>query len=158
MEESRPYTAFYVEGQGHFWYKRMPFRLTGALSGFVHMTETNLYDMVADGSIELFIDDGGAGVNDFEEGMKLLTHLLNHIRECKLSLSPANSKFFVTEGIFAGAKVRPNGITSDPAKLTAIVNWKQPADALNLASFLVITGHFWDLIKDYAKIEAHCTS
>ena len=33
------------------------------------------------------------------------------------------------------------------------MNWKQPADALNLASFLGITGHFRDLIKDYAKIE-----
>ena len=113
-EESRPYTAFYVEGHGHFWYKRMPFGLTGAPSGFAYMTGTHLYDMVADGSIELFVDDGGAGVDDFEEGMQLLTRLLNRVRERNLSLSPAKSEFFVTEGIFAGAKVGPQGVTSDP--------------------------------------------
>lgn len=41
----------------------------------------------------------------------------------------------------------------DPAKLTAIVDWKQPPDALNLASFVGLTGHFRDLIRNYAKIE-----
>jgi hypothetical protein len=40
--ESRPYTAFYVEGWGYFWYKRMPFGLTGAPSTFAHMTGTTL--------------------------------------------------------------------------------------------------------------------
>ena len=40
----------------------MPFGLTGAPSGFAYMTGTHLYDMVADGSIELFVDDGGAGL------------------------------------------------------------------------------------------------
>jgi len=35
--ESRPYTAFYIEGWGYFWYKRMPFRLTGTPSTFTHM-------------------------------------------------------------------------------------------------------------------------
>ena len=30
--KSRPYTAFYVEGKGYFWYKHMPFGLTGAPS------------------------------------------------------------------------------------------------------------------------------
>jgi len=37
-EESRLYMAFYVEGWGYFWYKRMPFGLMGAPLTFVHMT------------------------------------------------------------------------------------------------------------------------
>ena len=41
----------------------------------------------------------------------------------------------------------------DLAKLTAVINWKQPDTALNLLSFLGLTGHFRDLIKGYAKIE-----
>ena len=152
-EESRPYTAFYVEGRGYFWYKRMPFGLTGAPSSFAHMTATHLHDLLAEGTIELFVDDGATGVDNFEDGLQKLTRLLNRVRERNLSLSASKSEFFVTEGVFAGAKVGPRGVTSDPAKLTAIVDWKQPADALNLASFLGITGHFRDLIKDYAKIE-----
>ncbi|OBZ76748.1 Retrovirus-related Pol polyprotein from transposon opus [Grifola frondosa] len=59
----------------------------------------------------------------------------------------------MTEAVFAGASVGPKGVTTDLAKLTAIVDWEQPQDALNLNSFLGITGHFRDLIKGYARIE-----
>lgn len=51
-EESRPFTAFYVEGRGWFWYKRMPMGLTGAPSTFADMTATHLHDLIADGTME----------------------------------------------------------------------------------------------------------
>lgn len=38
------------------------------------------------------------------------------------------------------------------SKLTAIVDWEQPTELLNLKAFLGLTGHFCDLIKGYAKI------
>ena len=59
----------------------------------------------------------------------------------------------MTETTFAGASVGPQGVQPDLAKLTAVVKWKQPETALNLLSFLGLTGHFRDLIKGYAKIE-----
>lgn len=151
--ESRPYTAFYVEGRGYFWQKRMPFGLTGAPSTFGHLTATSLHDLVADGTIELFVDDGGSASDTFEEGMTKLCRLLERVRQTGLSISAAKSEFFVTEDIFAGARVGPNGVQPDPAKLTAIVDWPQPPTGLNLASFLGLTGHFRDLIKGYALIK-----
>lgn len=54
---------------------------------------------------------------------------------------------------FAGANVSTAGVSPNLAKLTAIVNWEQPTTALNLVSFLGITGHFRDLIKDYSCLE-----
>ena len=57
--------AFYVEGWGYFWYKRMLFGLTGAPSTFAHMTGQHLYDLLIDEVMELFIDDGGAAANIF---------------------------------------------------------------------------------------------
>ncbi len=47
-----------------------------------------------------------------------------------------------SEGIFAGGKVSEEGVSVNPTKLTAIVDWKQPADVLNLALFVGLTGHF----------------
>ena len=60
---------------------------------------------------------------------------------------------FMTETMFAGATIGPQGIQPDLEKLTAIVNWKQPTDALNLESFLGLTSHFRDLVRSYAKRE-----
>jgi hypothetical protein len=44
----RPYTAFYIKGLGHFWYVRMPFGLTGALTPFTTITTIHLHDLIAD--------------------------------------------------------------------------------------------------------------
>lgn len=43
VEESRPHTAFYVEGRGYFAYRRMPFGLTGAPSIFNKATAKVLH-------------------------------------------------------------------------------------------------------------------
>jgi hypothetical protein len=59
----------------------------------------------------------------------------------------------MTETIFAGANVGPQGVQPDLAKLMAVVNWEQPPDALNLESFLGLTSHFRDLIQGYALRE-----
>ena len=126
----------------------MPFGLTGAPSTFVHMTGQHLYDLLVDKVMELFIDDGGAAADTFPEMMNKLRHIFTRVRECGLSLSASNSKFFMTTAEFAGATVGPNGVQPNLSKLTAIVNWKTPGNALNLSSFLGLTGWFQDLIKD----------
>ena len=71
--ESRPYTAFYIEGRGYFWYKRMPFRLTGTPSTFANMTAKHMYSLLADETMELFVDDGGTAANTFNEMIDKLT-------------------------------------------------------------------------------------
>jgi hypothetical protein len=150
--ESRPYTCFYVEGWGYFRWVRMPFGLTGAPSTFAHTTATHLHDLLVN-TIELFVDDGGTAADDFEDGMAKLVCLLDRVRERSLSLSAKKTKLFMSHAVFAGGMVGPEGVTPDLSKLTAIVNFPQPEDGLQLTSFLGITGHFRDLVKNYARIE-----
>ena len=151
--KSRPYTAFYVEGRGYFWYRRMPFGLTGAPSTFGNMTANNMHDLLADETMELFVDDGGAAADSFEEMMGKITKIFTRVRERNLSLSASKCELFMTEMTFAGAAVGPKGVQPDLKKLTAIVNWKIPENATALAGFLGLTGWFRDLIKGYAKKE-----
>jgi transposase InsO family protein len=151
--ESRPYTAFYVEGRGYFWYKRMPFGLTGAPSTFGNVTAKHLWDLLVEEILELFVDDGGTAADEFEEMMEKLTKIFTRIRERNLSLSASKCEFFMTNMVFAGASVGPKGVQPDLKKLTAIVNWKTPENATALAGFLGLTGWFRDLIMGYAKKE-----
>jgi hypothetical protein len=148
-EDSRPYTAFYVKGRGYFWYKRMPMGLMGALSTFSEMTANNLHDILAEGTMELFIDNGGCAANNFQEMMNKLERIFQRCHEHCISLSPTKCHLFMTETTFAGATVSPEGVQPDLAKLTVVVNWEQPADTLNLESFLGLTSHFRDLIQGY---------
>jgi Reverse transcriptase (RNA-dependent DNA polymerase) len=148
-QNSHPYMAFYMEGLGHFWYVRMPFGLTGAPTAFMVMAANHLHNLIADKMMEIFIDDGGAAADTFNEIREKLKRILDRIHEQRLSLSAMKSKLFMMEATFARARVSIRGILPDLTKLTAIIDWKRPANALNLVSFLGLMGHFQDLIRGY---------
>ena len=151
--DSQPYITFFVEGRGYFAYQRMPFGVTGGPSEFGHVTGERFHDLIAQTILELFVDDGGMASDSFEEGIKKLRTLLDRVRKEKMSLSPSKLKLFMTEAVFAGAQVGPQGVCPDSSKLTAIVNWPIPKDASHLEGFLGLTSYFRDLVKGYAKVE-----
>lgn len=109
----------------------MPMGLTGAPSTFTDMTATHLHDFTAEAIMELFVDNSGCTADSFKEMLEKLEHIFQRCRERKLSLSPVKCRLFMTEMTFAGATVGPQGVQPDLEKLTAIVDWEQPADALN---------------------------
>jgi len=152
-EKWRPYFTFFVDGRGYLWYKRMAMGWTGAPTVFSAIVTDCLHDILADDTMELFVDDRGCGDDTFPGMMTKLRQIFQCCRNHKLSLSPTKCRLYMTETTFAGATVGPHGIQPDLAKLSAIVEWKQPDHALNLTSFLGLTGHFRDLIKGYSKIE-----
>ena len=151
--DSQPYITFYVEGRGYYAYQRMPFGVTGGPSEFGHVTGERFHDLIAQTILELFVDDGGMASNSFEEGITKLRTLLDRVRREKMSLSPSKLKVFMTEAVFAGAQVGPQGVSPDSTKLTAIVNWPVPEDASHLEGFLGLTSYFRDLVKGYAQVE-----
>ena len=131
----------------------MPFGVTGGPSEFGHVAATRMHNLITDDICELFVNDGGSAANTFEEGVQKLIAILERVRREKLSLSPSKLKVFMMEAVFAGARVGPKGVSPDPLKLTAVVDWKIPDDASHLEGFLGLTGFFRDLIKGYAQLE-----
>ena len=95
--ESRPYTAFYMEGRGYFRYLRMPFGLTGAPSTFGTITADNMFDLLVEEIMELFVDDGRTAADIFEEMMSKLTKIFTRVCERNLSLSASKCELFMTE-------------------------------------------------------------
>ena len=152
-ERWRPYFTFFVDGKGYLWYKRMAMGWTGAPTVFSAAVTNCLHDILADDTMELFVDDGGCKDNTFAGMIAKLRQIFQRCRKHKLSLSLTKCRLFMTETTFAGATVGPHGVQPDLAKLSPIVSWKQPDNALNLTSFLGLMGHFRDLIKGYSKIE-----
>ena len=140
--DSQPYIMFYVEVQGYFAYKRMPFGVTGGPSEFGHVTAERLHDLIMSSILELFIDDGGMAFDTFEEGMIKLRTLLECFCREKMLLSPSKLKLFIGEAVFAGAQVGPEGVSLDATKLTAIVDWPIPINASHLEGFLGLTSYF----------------
>jgi len=131
----------------------MPFGIMGGPSEFKFVVGQQMHDLIADGTCENFVDNGGLAVDSFEEGMMKLQQILDCVCREKLSLSPSKFQVFMMEAVFAGAHVGPGGVSLDSGKLTAIVDWKIPEDASHLEGFLGLTAYFRDLVKSYAALE-----
>jgi hypothetical protein len=100
-KESHPYTAFYIEGLGHFWYICMLFGLMGAPTAFAMVTANHLHNLITDKVMEIFIDDGGIAADSFDKMEAKLWRVLDRVREHTLSLSAAKSCLFMEEELFA---------------------------------------------------------
>ena len=120
----------------------MPFGLTGAPSTFGNITANKLGDLLAPLAIELLVDDGGMVGDNFNSMIDHTCQFFTQVWETSLSLSAKKSEFFMTKIIFAGSRVGPDGAQPDATKLTAVVDWRQPPDLLNLSHFLGPTGYF----------------
>lgn len=105
-----------------------------------------LHDLLANDTLELFVDDGGTKDDMFTGMMAKMRQIFQCCREHNLLLSPTKCHLLMTETTFAGTMVGPDGVQPDLAKMTVVVKWAQPGDTLNLTSFLGLTGHFRDLI------------
>ncbi|QRW10285.1 Retrovirus-related Pol polyprotein from transposon opus [Ceratobasidium sp. AG-Ba] len=63
--ESVPYTGFYVEGRGHYVYRRMPFGLTGAPTTFCEMVAHAFHELLGK-ILEVWMDDMATAADDFK--------------------------------------------------------------------------------------------
>lgn len=116
------------------------------------VTSENLSDLLPKIQMELIANDSGMAGTNFNDVMKCTRLFLKRVWEKLMSLSAKKLELFMTEIVFAGLRVGTEGVHADNIKLTAIVDWHQPPDLLNLSSFLGLAGYFQDLIKGYAKM------
>ncbi|QRW10689.1 Retrovirus-related Pol polyprotein from transposon opus [Ceratobasidium sp. AG-Ba] len=149
--ESVPYTGFYVEGRGHYVYRRMPFGLTGAPTVFCEMVAEAFHDLLGK-ILEVWMDDMATAADDFDTGLGSLWSIFEQCRTHKISLSAAKTVLFMSEATFAGARVSKAGIKPDPAKVKAILEWPEPKSVLDTMGFLGLAGSQRAKIKNFARI------
>ncbi|XP_071900975.1 uncharacterized protein [Coffea arabica] len=75
----------------------------------------------------------------------------------KLDLRQGKCEFWLEEISFLGHKVSKDGIAVDPAKVEAVMNWKQPETPTEVRSFLGLAGYYRRFIKNFSKIAGSMT-
>ncbi|XP_058106281.1 uncharacterized mitochondrial protein AtMg00860-like [Magnolia sinica] len=66
-------------------------------------------------------------------------------------------EFWQEEVKFLGHTVSKNGVSVDPAKVEAILQWKQPKNASEIRSFLGLAGYYGRFVKGFSRIAAPLT-
>ncbi|CAM8895837.1 unnamed protein product [Rhodiola kirilowii] len=149
-EEDIPKIAF-RSWYGHFEFLVMSFGLTNAPATFMELMHRVLKPFLDDFVI-VFIDDILIYSKSREQHEQHLRMVLQTLREHKLYAKMKKCDFWTSEIKFLGHVISKEGISVDPVKVEAILNWKTPKIVFEIRSFLGLAGYYRRFIENFARL------
>ena len=134
----------------------MPFGLTNAPAYFVELM-TRVFGEVLNKFVLVFIDDILIFSKTEDEHAEHLRIVLEILRRNVLYAKFSKCHFWVNEVKFLGHIVNEEGISVDPSKISAILDWKQPTTPREVRSFLGLAGYYRKFVQDFSKLASPLT-
>ena len=66
-------------------------------------------------------------------------------------------EFWLNQVVFLGHVISKDGITVDPNKIEAVVNWDRPTNVSEVRSFLGLAGYYRRFVEGFSHIAAPLT-
>ncbi|XP_073224786.1 uncharacterized protein [Cicer arietinum] len=143
-------TAFRTR-YGHYEYLVMPFGVTNAPAIFMDYMN-RIFNSFLDKFVVVFIDDILIYSRTEEEHGEHLRQVLEILREKRLYANLSKCEFWLEKVNFLGHVITKEGIAVDPAKIEAVLAWKQPQTVTDIRSFVGLAGYYRRFIEGFAKI------
>lgn len=154
-KEDVPKTAFSTR-YGHYEFLVMPFGVTNAPAVFMDLMN-RIFRPYLDQFIIVFIDDILIYSKSREEHEQHLRITLQTLREHKLYAKFEKCDFWLEQVKFLGHVVSKEGISVDPEKVEAVLQWKQPTTPTEVRSFLGMAGYYRRFIEGFSRIATPLT-
>ena len=155
QESDVPKTAFRTR-YGHYEFLVMPFGLTNAPAAFMDLMN-RVFQPYLDRFVIVFIDDILVYSGSSEEHSEHLRIVLQTLRERQLYAKLSKCQFWLDRVAFLGHVISADGVSVDPQKIEAVVNWKPPKNVSEVRSFLGLAGYYRKFVEGFSKIAAPLT-
>ncbi|KAK9140215.1 hypothetical protein Scep_009896 [Stephania cephalantha] len=153
--EDRENTAFHTR-YGHYQFTVMPFGLTNAPAMFMDLMHRMLREYL-DRFVIVFIDDILIYSKTREDHGEHLRIILQSLRAHRLYAKFSKCEFWLTEVGFLGHIIGASGVSVDPAKVRAVIDWPTPRTMTDIRSFLGLASYYRRFVQDFSKIAAPMT-
>lgn len=148
-------TAFNTR-YGQFAFKVVSFGLTDAPSYFSYFLSSVLAEYI-DKFVVVFIDDILIYSETDEEHAKHIELVMQKLHDAKLKCKPSKCRFFQKEITFLGHRISERGISMDPSKVKAILDWPTLKNQHDVRAFLGLAGYYRRFIHDFSRIATPLT-
>lgn len=88
----------------------------------------------------------------FEQHLERLETVLKRLAEMGLKVKLQKCAFLQQSVKFLGHQVSVKGVGTDPSKVSAVKNWKDPATVKELQSFLDFCSYYRRLIRGFSQV------
>ena len=149
QESDVPKTAFMTR-YGHYEFLVMPFGLTNASATFMDLMN-RVFQPYLDRFVIIFIDDILVYSGSSEEHSEHLRIVLQTLRERQLYAKLSKCQFWLDRVAFLGHVISAEGVSVDPQKIEAVVNWKPPKNVSEVRSFLGLARYYRKFVEGFSK-------
>jgi len=136
--EDIPKTAFRTR-DGLYEFLVLPFGLTYAAAYFMDLMNW-VFHAYLDKFVVVFIDDIFVYSKTREDHLEHLRTVLKTLADHKLYAKLKKCDFLMEKVHFLGHVISAEGISMDPAKIAAVVEWPRPTNITEVRSFLGMAG------------------
>ncbi|KAF8830708.1 hypothetical protein HHX47_DHR2000968 [Lentinula edodes] len=143
-------TAFRTR-YGSFEYLVMPFGLTNAPSAFQFFMNEIFHNMV-DVCVVIYLDDILIYSDDEVSHVEHVRKVLERLRANHLHAKPEKCAFHVDTVEYLGVIISPLGVSMDPEKVKAVMDWPKPRTVKELQAFLGFANFYRRFIDNYSGI------
>jgi hypothetical protein len=84
--------------------------------------------------------------------------VLETLRRHELYLKESKCSFAQDSLEYLGHIISSKGVSTDPSKITDMLNWPQPASMTELRAFLGLTGYYRKFVKGYGILSKPLTA
>jgi predicted aspartyl protease len=138
--QDRCKTAF-ITRKGLFQFCVLPFGLCNAVSLFQRLQDQILAGLNWFVCL-VYLDDIAVFGTSFEQHAERLRAVMERIKEAGLKFNPDKCRLFQRRIEFLGYVIGEEGVTPDPAKVQAVVDWPSPSNVTEVRGFLGLAGYY----------------
>ena len=133
---------------GQFEFRVMPFGLTGAPGTFQDAMNSTLAHFLRK-FVLVFFDDILIYSKSYEEHLHHLALVFQQLQAHSWKIKMSKCEFAKRSIAYLGHVITPEGVTTDPQKVSAIVNWPLPQTVKDLRGFLGLAGYYRKFVRHF---------
>ena len=151
-EDSKRCTAFCTDWN-LFEFNKVPFGLATGAQVLTRILDQIFHD-VKFKYVYHYLDDLVIYSENFHEHISHLREVLTRLRAAGLTVNPEKVRFASGQLSFLGHKISAQGVTIDPERTKALLDFPPPRSAKDVARFIGMVNYFSKFIPNFADIAA----